>query len=608
MLASECSRVNCTCNLHLRTGPVNYRLPRGARQTRDRMTVIERRPPAASGALRWPADMHPVLQQVLSRRPLESLEDLELALGRLTPVGSFRSLSAAVDLLLEHRDGRIVIVGDFDSDGATSSALMMLALRELGFRDVSYFIPDRFELGYGLSPGVIERIRHRAPSLIVTVDNGISSVAGVASAREAGIDVLVTDHHVPPEVLPGANVIVNPNVPGDDFGGKHLAGVGVAFYLMAALAKAVVDEPGRVAQYLDLVALGTVADLVTLDRLNRILVAQGLSRIRAGRCRPGILALCEVAGVDYRTAETTTLGYQLAPRLNAAGRLDDMSLGVRCLISESPTEARALAHRLDELNRQRRSLESEMREEALRIVERMDPESSGRESSVVCVYRDNWHEGLVGLIASRLKERCFRPVFAFAPSADGMLKGSGRSIPGFHLRDALALADVERPGLIERFGGHAMAAGLSLTRENLDAFREAMQDVGLRSMSAEQLRRKVLTDGEVAPQHMVLEVAELLQRAGPWGQGFPEPLFDGRFELLGRRWLKDVHLKMTLRPIEGSQPLDAIAFNCACDDIPEHRILRIAYRLAVNDYFETPRLQLVVEHMEHVSSDSPRNP
>lgn len=561
------------------------------------MPIIERRPVvAASERIDWPREMHPVLRQVMSRRRVATLDDLELGLSNLMPVSSFRALTKAVDLLQAHRDGRIVIVGDFDSDGATSAALMLLVLRDLGFADASYFIPDRFELGYGLTPGVIEKIRDRAPTLIVTVDNGISSVEGVAAARAAGIDVLITDHHLPPEILPDANVLINPNLPGDDFAGKNLAGVGVVFYLMAALAREHGDA-SRVAEYLDLVAFGTVADLVPLDRINRILVQQGLQRIKAGRCRPGIRALCEVAGVDPRSLASSTLGYQLAPRLNAAGRLDDMSVGVRCLISDRIEEARALASRLDELNRERRTLEARMRAQALELLSDDDFFDMADVGHVVCLHRDDWHEGLVGLIASRIKDRCFRPAFAFAPAADGLLKGSGRSVPGFHLRDALALVDAEHPGLIDRFGGHAMAAGLSLKRTNLEEFCDAINSVGVRQLSNEQLEQKILTDGEVAPEYMALDVARMLREAAPWGQEFPEPLFDGVFELVDSRWLKDVHLRMSLRPLAGTESVEAIAFNCSEKTIQPGGRVHAAYRLSVNDYYSLPRLQLVVEHL-----------
>lgn len=547
--------------------------------------------------------MHPVLRRVLSRRALGSVDELQLKLKSLVPVGQFDALGTAVELLCAHRKRRIVIVGDFDADGATSTALMLLSLRELGFADVDYFIPDRFELGYGLSPEVVQRILPRAPSLIVTVDNGISSVAGVGAARDAGIDVLVTDHHLPPADLPRASAIVNPNLRDAGFAAKSLAGVGVAFYLVAALANRLGRADG-IAAYLDLVALGTVADLVKLDYTNRILVEQGLRRIRAGHGRPGIRALCKVAGVAPRDLAASNLGYHLGPRLNAAGRLDDMSVGVRCLISRSDDEALALAAELDGLNRERREIEARMRADARTLVDGIDVPGGAGLPPVLCLLREGWHEGLVGLVASRIKERHHRPTFAFAPTEAGTLKGSGRSIPGFHLRDALAAVDAERPGLIERFGGHAMAAGLTLPAERFADFERAIGAVGERALNPELLAERIFSDGELSPEDMNVAVAAALRDSGPWGQGFPEPSFDGRFELLASKRLKDVHLKMSLKTERAGVPVEAIAFNRPDLAPAPGARLRIVYRLAVNDYFSPARVQLIVEHLEE-EGDSP---
>lgn len=562
------------------------------------MPDIERRQPTpASAQWIWPTDTHPVLRQVLSRRPIESPDELDLGLKHLLPVGRFDALQAGIDLLLAHRRGRIVVVGDFDADGATSTALALLVLRGLGFASVEYFIPDRFALGYGLSVEAVARLRPLEASLIVTVDNGISSVDGVEAAREAGIDVLITDHHLPPDRLPSANVIVNPNLPGDAFPGKQLAGIGVVFYLMAALARAL-DRPKLAGEYLDLVALGTVADLVPLDRQNRILVEQGLRRIRAGRCRPGVQALAACAGVELQNMTAAGLGYQLGPRLNAAGRLDDMSVGVRCLVSDSASEAARLASMLDGLNLERRAIESKMRAEAIDLVDEIQAVDADELPAVVCLLRKDWHEGLVGLIASRIKERCHRPVFAFAATESGDLKGSGRSIAGFHLRDALADVDSRHPGLIERFGGHAMAAGLTLKGDAFETFRAAVAAIAAARLEPEALTPRILTDGELKSADMNLQVASLLRAAGPWGQGFPEPRFDGEFELLSHRVLKDAHLKMSLRPADGAEPIDAIAFNRPSCAWEAGSRLRVVYRLAVNDYFATPTSQLIVEHLE----------
>jgi single-stranded-DNA-specific exonuclease len=566
--------------------------------------IVRREAAPQALAWDWPENMHPVLRQVLARRPLRSPEDMQMELRRLIPVGEFTELDAAVELLIRHRQGRIVIVGDFDADGATSTALLVLTLRALGFSDVHYFIPDRFTLGYGLSAPLVERVRELEPALIVTVDNGISSLDGVSAARAAGIDVLVTDHHLPGEQLPAANAIVNPNVPGSGFPGKHLAGVGVAFYLAAALGRAL-GQPAAAATFLDLVALGTVADLVVLDHCNRILVAQGLSRIRAGRCRPGIRALYSAAGLNPRDAGSSSLGYQIAPRLNAAGRLEDMSLGVRLLLTESDMEAVALAARLDTLNRERREIESRMRAEAVALVDNNLPAAEDAATGVLVIHRDDWHEGLVGLVASRIREKHHRPVVAFAPASSGTLKGSGRSIPGFHLRDALADVAAAHPSLIERFGGHAMAAGLTLRADALDEFRAAMESVAAARLTQDMLAQTVLTDGEIAPEHHTIEVAALLRDAAPWGQGFPEPQFDGRFELLEQRRLKDAHLKMKVRAVDGGRRLDAIAFNHPDAGYVPGMTLRLVYRLSINDYYSPADVQLMVEHVEREAHAEP---
>jgi single-stranded-DNA-specific exonuclease len=564
------------------------------------MIRIERRTaiPGADG-WNWPEGLHPVLRRVLARRPIASPAELELKLKHLVPVGQFSALARAVELLIAHRDDRIVIVGDFDADGATSAALAVLTLRDLGFADVRFFIPDRFALGYGLSPEAVDALRVQEPRLIVTVDNGISSVAGVKAARARGIDVLVTDHHLPPAVLPDANAIVNPNLADSDFPGKQLAGVGVLFYVLAALGRTM-GAPTAVSKYLDLVALGTVADLVRLDRLNRILVAEGIGRIRAGACRPGVRALCEVAGVAASEATAETLGFHVAPRLNAAGRLDDMTIGVRCLLATSDAEAARLAATLHELNRDRRALEARMQEEALALLESTELDRTTL-PSLICLSAPGWHEGLVGLIASRIKDRYHRPTFAFAPADGGMLKGSGRSIGGFHLRDALADVDARNPGLIARYGGHAMAAGLTLPAAGFERLRQALEEVAATKLEADALAARALTDGELAPEEMTLAVARALRDFGPWGQGFPEPCFDGRFELVDQRVLKETHLKMTLRPVAGRATVSAIAFNRGATDWPAGTELHCVYRLTVNDYQAMSQVQLVVSHVDAVS-------
>ncbi len=549
----------------------------------------------------WPDGTHRVLQQVFSRRDIQSPGELDLSLGRLRPVGEFSALKKGVDLLWQHQDGCVVIVGDFDADGATSTALMVMCLKAFGFSDVSFFIPNRFELGYGLTPEVVELLVAKEPGLIVTVDNGITSIAGVAAARELNMDVLITDHHLPGEELPAANAIINPNLVSESFAGKNLAGVGVAFYLLAALGRRL-GKPEVIPQYLDLVALGTIADLVSLDHSNRILIDQGLARMKAGRCRPGLLALCQVADVANSELTSTKLAFQIAPRLNAAGRLDDMAIGVRCLMTESPDEAFELATQLNELNLKRRVIEARMGAEATELMDTEALVNISELAPVVCLFREDWHEGVVGLVASRLKDRYHRPVFAFAATEMGLLKGSGRSVNGFHLRDALADIDTLHPGLISRFGGHAMAAGLTLDRDGLPQFSSAMEALGKVKLRPEHLAECILTDGELDVRDITLEVASLLCDVGPWGQGFPEPLFEGSFKLVRQRTLPGGHLKMTVRSFGNDKSLDAIAFRCSSGGWKEGDTLRLVYRLDINDYFATPSVQLIVEHIEPLAS------
>lgn len=545
-----------------------------------------------------------LLSRIYAGRGIRAAADLDLELRRMIPVGALEGSRRAVDLLITHRDldSRILIVGDFDADGATSAALVYRALRGLGFRHLDYLVPNRFEFGYGLSRALLEVAARSDPGVIITVDNGISSVGGVAAARAAGIDVIVTDHHLPPERLPDANAIVNPNLGTERFPSKNLAGVGVAFYLMAALASRLMDPAGArrlMADLLDLVAVGTVADVVSLDRNNRILVEQGLRRIRAGSCCPGIVTLLREGGRDPSRAVASDLGFCVGPRLNAAGRLDDISIGIRCLLSESLAEARGLAETLDRLNEERRSIEQGMQIEAMRAVERLALNDSGRLPGVLCLFDRDWHQGVVGLVASRVKERVHRPVVAFAVDGDGDLKGSGRSIPGLHIRDALADVDARHPGLIKRFGGHAMAAGLSLAADRLDDFRRALTQVVEARLDPALLTREILTDGGLEDTDLNLDTAELLRGAGPWGQAFPEPLFDDEFQVGDIRVMKDRHLRLRVRLAGGEREIDAIAFNQA-DRLRRSRParLRLVYRLDVNDFRGIRAPQLVVEHMQ----------
>jgi len=557
-----------------------------------------------------PDDLHPVLRRVYAARGLLRADQLQRGLDRLLPASQLMGMEAAVDLLgtalMERR--RILVIGDFDADGATSTALAVRVLRACGAAHVEYLVPDRFRYGYGLTPGIVRVAVDRAPDLIVTVDNGISSIDGVRAAKEAGIRVLVTDHHLPGQRLPDADAIVNPNQPGDEFASKNLAGVGVMFYLLAGLRARLrqegwftrqgLKEP-ILADYLDLVALGTVADVVPLDHNNRVLVEQGLRRIRAGRACPGIQALLEVAGRNPRRAVASDLGFFAGPRINAAGRLEDMSIGIECLLADDPGRARELAAQLNDLNLERRAIEDRMREEALAEVERLHLEDGAGLPVGLCLYDGDWHQGVVGLVASRVKDRVHRPVIAFAPGENGELKGSARSVPGLHIRDALDEIATTHPGLIDRFGGHAMAAGLSLQPERLEDFRVAFDAQVRRHLGADDLRGMVWSDGELAPSELNLELAEALRYGGPWGQGFPEPVFDGRFRVERRRVVGDRHLKMTVRPEQGDIALDAIAFGFPLERMPdEGSRMHLAYRLDVNEYRGLRGLQLLVEWLQ----------
>jgi single-stranded-DNA-specific exonuclease len=567
------------------------------------LTVLRRAVPDGADALG--ADLHPVLQRVYAARGVRARSDLDLALDRLAPVGTLAGAAAAAQLLLEHRTRRVLIIGDFDADGATSTALMVRALRSWGFSQVDFLVPNRFEFGYGLTPEIVAVAALGAPSLIVTVDNGIASNAGVSAARARGIDVLVTDHHLAGPELPEANVIVNPNLPGSGFISRALAGVGVAFYVCAALRR-VLEGAGLLAatalpaaSLLDLVALGTVADVVTLDANNRILIAQGLARIRARRCVPGITALLAVARRSQAEVTATDLGFAVAPRLNAAGRLTDMSIGIRCLLSDDPEQASALARELDALNAQRRGIEAGMQEQALAAVRTLSDPASGVQRAGVCLFDTQWHQGVVGLVASRIKERLRRPVIAFALADERTLRGSARSVPGVHVRDVLEAIATREPGLVEKFGGHAMAAGLTLPRAHLDRFARAF-DAEVTRVRTAGSGDAIETDGELGWEQIALPLAEALRAGGPWGAGFPEPLFDGWFELRGARVIGERHLKFQVLAREGRGGFEAIAFNSVdpqrSGPLPEGP-QRLVYRLGTNDYRGERRLQLVVEHL-----------
>ena len=550
--------------------------------------------------------LHPVLERVYAARGVRSPVELDTSLERLLPVGTLEGIPAAVELLLAHRTGRVLVVGDFDADGATSCALVVRALRGCGFAAVDFLVPNRFEFGYGLTPEIVALAAARAPSLIVTVDNGISSTAGVAAARTRGIDVLVTDHHLPGAQLPDANVIVNPNLAVSRFGSRALAGVGVAFYVMAAVRRAL-DRAGmsgaspKVAELLDLVALGTIADVVPLDANNRVLVAQGLKRIRAGRCVPGIRALLALAGRTAADLTAADLAFGVAPRLNAAGRIDDMTIGVQCLLADDEAHAQRLAARLDALNEERRAIEARMQQEALGAVRQLrEPCAGSVQRSGVCLFDQSWHQGVVGLVASRVKERVRRPVIAFASADAATLRGSARSTPGIHIRDVLDSIAARHPGLIDRFGGHAMAAGLTLERAKLDEFARAFDAEVARCSTGAIAADAVETDGELAVAEIALATAEALRAGGPWGQAFPEPSFDGLFSVRSARVIGDRHVKMWVEVPRSGRSFDAIAFNHLEDGAPFEppaAPLQLVYRLEVNEYQGERRLQLLVDHL-----------
>lgn len=591
------------------------RLKRGERSGDELILRVVRRNCAGSAALG--SQLHPVLRRVYAARGVKAASDVAPALDRLLPVGTLEGVTDAAALLMKHREaGRILVVGDFDADGATSTALVLRALRAWGFPSVDFLVPNRFEFGYGLTPEIVALAATREPTLIVTVDNGISSVAGVAAARARGMDVLITDHHLPGMEVPAANVTVNPNLGGSSFGSRALAGVGVAFYVMVAVRRmldvAGLTPPGAKspAEFLDLVALGTVADVVPLDVNNRVLVAQGLRRIQLGRCAPGITALLEVAGRRREDLSATDLAFSVAPRLNAAGRLDDMSIGIRCLLAEDVPTATALAARLDALNEERRAIEARMQTEALAAVRQLREPNPTIQRSGVCLYDESWHQGVVGLVASRVKERVRRPVIAFAKVEDSLLRGSARSIPGVHIRDVLDTVAARHPDLISKFGGHAMAAGLSIDLADLDRFARAFDEEVTRWMAAAAGHDTIETDGELEVNEIALETARALRAGGPWGQSFPEPTFDGLFAIKSARLVGERHLKMWVELPRSGRTFDAIAFNYANTPsapptpgtLPSGSA-HLVYRLDVNEYQGEHRLQLLVDHVLPPSSN-----
>jgi single-stranded-DNA-specific exonuclease len=553
-------------------------------------------------------ELHPLLARVYRGRGIESSADLDLALEHLQPPALLLNADRAAALMADAlaRDDRIVVIGDFDADGATSTTLVVSALRAFGAQQVDYLVPNRFDYGYGLTPEIVELAAVGKPDLIITVDNGISSLEGVALARELGITTLITDHHLAGRELPQADVIVNPNQPGCGFPSKNLAGVGVIFYSMLALRMELrvrgwfEQRPEiNLAQYLDLVALGTVADVVPLDRNNRILVAEGLRRIRGGQTRPGILALLEAASRQVQSVVASDLGFAVAPRINAAGRLEDMSVGIECLLSETMASARAQASRLHQLNLDRRVIEQDMQAEAIQILGKLSLQEGADPPVAMTLYQSGWHQGVIGILASRIKDRLHRPTIAFADGDSGELKGSARSIPGIHIRDILDAVATRHPGLVTRFGGHAMAAGLTLPRVAYEEFSTAFVTEVARHAQDVQLQAVIESDGELLAEDFRLDLATELRFASPWGQHFPEPIFDGFFSVVSQRLVGEKHLKLVLSPLGDETLLDAIAFNVDLQIWPDASVkqVEIAYRLDVNEFRGKRSVQLMVEHL-----------
>lgn len=563
--------------------------------------------------------LHPKIRDILVARNIRDKSELDYSLSHLIPPKRLRNIEFAAENIFEaiKKDESILVIGDFDCDGATSSAVMIKALRLLGASNVNFLVPDRFAFGYGLSVKLVEHAANLAPDMIITVDNGIANIDGVARANELNIPVIVTDHHLAAESLPDALAIVNPNQPNDNFESKHLAGVGVAFYLMLVLRNIMREkswfetknmlEP-NLAELLDIVALGTVADVVVLDKNNRILVEQGLRRIRSGHACAGIQAIMQVAKRDISKCQASDLGFSVGPRLNAAGRLDDMSVGIECLLAETIEQALPIASRLDQLNRSRRQIESEMLEQANLDLESYFKQStlsdfSDKRPTSMCLFDPGWHQGVIGILASRVKDKINRPTIVFAKDDDSsvpMIKGSARSVKGVHIRDALALIDSRNPKLIEKFGGHAMAAGLSIKQENFQSFAEELHLAIESLLSGETINDEIVTDGHLEPSELSLEFASELKRFGPWGQGFPEPLFDDKFEVIGDRLLGEEHLKLVLQ--KDGVCVDAIFFRC-----PENQRaiagdkVHLVYKLDINEFRGNTSLQLMVEQLNVLS-------
>ena len=560
--------------------------------------------------INWPDEIHPVLRQVYSGRNIRSAEELDYSLSNLFSFESLGNVRRAASLLADRiaEDKYLLIIADYDADGATACALGIRGLSAMGVSRVEYLIPNRFKHGYGLSPAVVELALDLNPDVIITVDNGISSIEGVAMARKNGIDVIVTDHHLPGAVLPDASAIVNPNLAGDNFPSKCIAGVGVMFYFLAALRSELRDrdwfsirnipEP-NLAAYMDLVALGTVADVVPLDYNNRIMVSHGLDLIRHSRCIPGIRALLHVAGRNHKNLVASDLGFVVGPRLNAAGRLTDMSLGIECLISNNKDNCYKIASQLDSLNNERKQIQAEMHQQAMQEVIKLQSIEDSNLAHGICLYNPDWHQGVIGILASKIKDRLQRPVIAFAMDDDGAIKGSARSVSGIHIRDVIDRIATLQPDLIVTFGGHAMAAGLTILENAYEPFSLLFNEEIKTQIEKNGLSSDIYSDGELSEEEINMEVAELIRSAGPWGQGFPEPVFDGLFEIVDKKIVGKNHLKLKIKPPEGNRPIDAIAFNMTHRAWPKGTTsINAVYKLDINEYMGRRTPQLIVEYLE----------
>jgi single-stranded-DNA-specific exonuclease len=562
-------------------------------------------------------DVHPVLNRIYRCRNITNPAELDNSFSQLLSPDKLKGIDSAVELIYENikLNKNILIVADYDADGATSCAVVIRALRGFGANNVSYIVPDRFKYGYGLTPEIVKLAKDHSPDLIITVDNGIASNEGVQAARDAGIQVLITDHHLPGKEIPVANAIVNPNQPGCTFPSKSLAGVGVIFYTMIALRAYLrkVDwftensiPDFNLSELTDIVALGTVADLVQLDHNNRVLVAQGMARINRGNAHVGIKALLAISNRAAGKIKTSDLGFYVAPRINAAGRLENMALGVECLLTDDPERAAVIANKLDQINNERRAIQKKMQEQALQIVQSL-PVTESSLPSGFCLFDQTWHQGVIGLVASKVKERYHRPVIAFAPGDNGEIKGSARSVTGLHIRDVLDEIATSHPAILQKFGGHAMAAGLSIKHEHLDEFTSLFELQVANSLSAENLQAVIHSDGELDSSCLTDDFADMVNTAAPWGQGFEAPVFDNMFDVIESKIVGEHHLKLKLKlPYTGesshndSGVIDAIAFNQNYyleNSLPEK--IRAAYKLDINEYRGWRSLQLIVEYIEH---------